>query len=396
MNPEPLPTVSEPTTLPRTLLLIPVYNHAHTLRGVAEACLREGFDVLVVDDGSTDRSLEAVAGLPLLRHKLPLNRGKGAALQAGAAMAASLGYEAIITLDADGQHDPADAKLLLEAATPAWPAIVLGARRMDAPNVPSSSRFGMAFSNFWVRLECGKSLPDTQSGFRLYPTALLTRGGFLSRRYTFEIEVLVRGSWAGLPILSVPINVYYAPGDQRISHFHKFKDNLRLTCLHTWLVIRSLLPWPHRRLHPEQPPENVARAVFHPLRFLRELSREHTSPSELAAAVWVGIFVGSLPIIPFCIAAIVYVCHRFRLNKLVGAAASNVCVAPFVPFLCIEVGHFLRHGQWWTTFTRQALLNEIHLRLWEWLLGSLIVGPILGALGALITYLLVRRFQARE
>ncbi|MBS1197779.1 MAG: glycosyl transferase family 2, partial [Proteobacteria bacterium] len=192
--------------LPKTLLLIPVYNHGSTLRAVVEGCLREGYPVLVVDDGSTDGSLDTVSDLPITRHRLPENRGKGAAIQAGAAVAASLGYEALITLDADGQHDPADAKLLLDAAAPVWPAIVVGARRMDGVNVPSSSRFGMAFSNFWVRLECGKTLPDTQSGYRLYPVSLLMRS-FISRRYTFEIEVLVRGSWAGLPILSTPISV---------------------------------------------------------------------------------------------------------------------------------------------------------------------------------------------
>jgi len=391
VSPDPLPAFS-----PRTLLLIPVYNHARTLRAVVEACLREGHQVLVVDDGSTDGSLETVADLPINRHQLPMNRGKGAAIQAGALLAASLGFEAILTLDADGQHDPADAHLLLAAAAPHWPAIVLGARRMDGANVPRSSRFGMAFSNFWVRLECGRALPDTQSGYRLYPTALLTQGGFLSRRYTFEIEVLVRGSWAGLTILSTPVSVFYAPGKERVSHFHKFRDNLRLSVLHTWLVARSLLPWPHRRLAAERAPDKAAPSLWHPIRFLRQLCQEHTGPAELATATWVGIFIGSLPIIPFGVVTIVYVCHRLRLNKLAGAGASNLCVIPFVPFLCIEVGHLLRYGTWWTAFNRHGLVNEIHQRLWEWLLGSLIVGPLLGALVALPVYLLIKSLRRRS
>jgi len=349
---------------------------------------------LVVDDGSADGSLDTVADLPITRHRLLKNRGKGAAIQAGAAVAESLGYEAVITLDADGQHDPTDAKLLLAAATPAWPAIVLGARQMNSPSVPSSSRFGMAFSNFWVRLECGAALPDTQSGFRLYPLALLTRS-FFFRRYAFEIEVLVQGSWAGLPILSVPISVYYPPRLERVSHFRMFRDNLHLTALHTWLVTRSLIPWPHRRLFPEQSPEKLTWSLLHPIQFFRQLSLEHTSPGELATAVWVGIFIGSLPIIPFGIATILYICHRFRLNKIAGVGASNVCIAPFVPFLCIQMGHFLRYGEWWNTFTRHTMVNEIHFRLWEWLLGSFIVGPTLGFFGALITYILVRAFRAR-
>ena len=375
---------------PRTILLIPVYNHAHTLRGVVERCLGEGYPVIVVDDGSTDAGLETVNDLPVTRHRLAQNRGKGAAIQAGAAIAASLGYEALITLDADGQHDPVDARKLLDVATGAWPAIVLGARRMDVPNVPGSSRFGMAFSNFWVRLECGKTLPDTQSGYRLYPVALLTRK-FISRRYTFEIEVLVRGSWAGLTILSTPVSVYYAPGSDRISHFRLFRDNLRLSALHTVLVTRALIPWPHRRLYPQKAPVINSPSIFlHPVRFFRQLRLEHSSPGELAAAVWMGIFIGALPIIPFGIATTLYVCHRLHLNKLAAVGASNVCIAPFVPFLCIELGHFLRYGEWWMTFTQHTLVNEIHFRLWEWLLGSLILGPILGFIGALLTYALLR------
>jgi len=379
---------------PRTLLLIPVYNHGHTLRAVVEAGLRTGYPVLVVDDGSTDGSLEAVEGLPIRRHRLPVNSGKGAAILAGALIAEREGYDAIITLDADGQHDPAEASSLLETARPHWPAIVLGARGMDVENVPASSRFGMAFSNFWVRLECGRSLPDTQTGYRLYPTALLTRGGFLSRRYTFEIEVLVRGSWAGLPILSTPIRVYYPPGEERVSHFRKFRDNLRLSLLHTWLVTRSLIPWPHRRLVPKAKDPNPS-PLLHPIHFLRRLSQEHTGPGELATAVWVGIFVGSLPIIPFGIAAILYICHRLRLNKLAGAGASNLCVFPFVPFLCVEMGHLLLHGRWWTDFSRQGLVSEVHHRLWEWLLGSLVVGPVLGGIGAGIVYGLIKTLRRK-
>lgn len=404
MNPEPtqaqVPVWPQVPVLapsaPRTILLIPVYNHAGPLRCVVEACLREGYEVLVVDDGSTDGSLETVTDLPVRVHQLPVNRGKGTAIQAGATVAATLGYEAIITLDADGQHDPADAKALLETALPLWPAIVLGARRMNTLNVPASSLFGMAFSNFWVRLECGLTLPDTQSGFRLYPVALLTQSGFLSRRYTFEIEVLVRGSWAGLPILSVPVSVFYAPGDQRVSHFRKFRDNLRLSALHVWLVTRSLIPWPHRRIFPNRSLVKPLSSLRHPIRFLRQLSQEHTSPRALAAAVWVGIFIGSLPIMPFGIATIIYVCHRLHLNKLVAAGTSNVCVIPFVPFLCIEVGHLLLHGAWWTTFTRHALVNEIHYRLWEWLLGSLVVGAVLGGIGALLAYTLLKTLRAKS
>lgn len=380
---------------PKTLVVIPVYNHVKTLRRVTEGALAQGFAVLVLDDGSTDNSIDSVADLPVMRHRLPVNCGKGAAILAGAQLAGSSGYEAILTIDADGQHDPADARLLLETAVTSWPCIVIGARRMDGLNVPRSSIFGRDFSNFWVRLECGQTLPDTQSGYRLYPVEFLSSARFFSRRYTFEIEVLVRGSWAGLPLLTTSVSVYYPPGDERISHFHKFKDNLRLTCLHTLLVTRSLLPWPHRRLFKGGAGAESLPGIFHPAAYFRALSREHSSAAQLAAAVWVGIFLGSLPIIPFGTAAIVYASHRLHLNKLAAFGASNLCCAPFVPFLCIELGHYLLHGRFWYQFNRQTLLTEIHYRLWEWLVGALLLGPLLGAAGALLTYALVRSFRKR-
>jgi glycosyltransferase involved in cell wall biosynthesis len=377
---------------PKTLVVIPVYNHVATLRAVAQGALAQGFDVLVLDDGSTDGSLDSVADLPIGRHRLPVNVGKGGAILAGAQWARGAGYQAILTIDADGQHDPADARLLLEAAMPCWPCIVIGARRMETLNVPRSSLFGRDFSNFWVRLECGQTLPDTQSGYRLYPVEFLESSRFLSRRYTFEIEVLVRGRWAGLPLLSTPVSVYYPPGDERVSHFHKLKDNWRLSCLHTFLVTRSLFPWPHRRLFRKAGAEPLP-SIFEPVRYFKALSREHSSAAQLAAAVWVGIFLGSLPIIPFGIAAIVYASHRLHLNKLAAVGASNVCCAPFVPFLCVELGHYLVYGSFWYQFDRHTLLGELHHRLWEWLLGALLIGPLLGALGALLTYALVRSLR---
>ena len=267
---------------------------------------------------------------------------------------------------------------------------------MDTANVPRSSLFGRDFSNFWVRLECGQTLPDTQSGYRLYPVEFLENSQFIARRYTFEIEVLVRGSWAGLPIRSTPVSVYYPPSDERVSHFHKFKDNLRLSCLHTFLVTRSLSPWPHRRLFRVGAGKDRLPSIFHPVLYFKALSREHSTAAQLAAAVWVGIFLGSLPIIPFGIAAIVYASHRLHLNKFAAVGASNLCCAPFVPFLCVELGHYLVHGRFWYQFNRNTLLNEIHQRLWEWLLGALLLGPLLGAAGAFLTYFLVRTLRKRK
>ena len=384
------------TPLPKTLLVIPVCNHAATLRAVALNGLAEGFPVLVVDDGSTDGGLDTLADLPVARHRFPSTRGKGASILAAAKLAKQSGYDAIVTIDADGRYDPSDARRLLETAFPSWPAVAIGARRVEDANAPRSSLFGRDFSNFWVRLECGHALPDSRSGYRLYPVDFLLDGRFLSTGDPFEAEALVRAGWAGLPLLSVPVPVHCPPAAGRVSHSHPFLDKLRLFCLHAWLVTRSLLPWPHPRRSSRENASPKTVELLHPIRFFRRLSREHSGAGELAAAVWVGIFLGSLPIIPFGIAAIVYVSHRLHLNKLAGVAASNVCVAPFVPLVCVEAGHFLRQGRFLFAFDRHVLLDEIHLRLWEWLLGALVIGPILGFAGALLTYVAVRSLRANR
>jgi hypothetical protein len=269
---------------------------------------------------------------------------------------------------------------------------------MEEADAPGSSVLGRDFSNFWVRLECGRKLPDTQSGFRLYPVDFLLGERFRSRRYAFEVEVLVRAAWAGLPIRSVEVPVRYPPKGERVSHFHRVKDNLRLSFLHAWLVTRSLLPFGRRkrgtRVPGEDPP--LSAMLRHPVRLFRQLSREHDGAGELAAAAWVGIFIGTLPIIPFGLATICYVNHRLHLNKLMGALASNLSAVPVVPFLCIQLGHYFRHGAFWDEFNRRTLLSEAHLRIWEWLLGALLVGPLLGFAGAAATWHLIRTLRARS
>jgi len=376
----------------KVVAVIPLYNHATTVRRVAERTLEQLSELLVIDDGSDDDGAETLAGLPLtlLRHEH--NRGKGAAILTAAAEARRRGASHILTLDADGQHDPDDIPTLLRVLEQESRAIVVGKRDFEQESIPGGSRFGRSFSNFWLRLQTGRSLGDTQSGFRVYPLYVLEGLSLWTRRYTFEIEVLVRAAWAGVPLHDAPISVYYPPGKERISHFRGFMDNWRLTLLNTHLTLRSVVPWPHRKLiHDQEGKLKVS--VFHPVRSLRTLLTENTTPRQLAAAAFVGVILGAAPLIFVHTVAILFAAGFLRLNKVAAVAASQLCMPPLVPALCIELGYYLRFGDWLTEFNMETLGYQGLQRLWEWLLGSLLVGPLLGALAAGVVYLLARSIR---
>jgi glycosyltransferase involved in cell wall biosynthesis len=225
-------------------VVIPVYNHEGTVREVTRKALGLGVPVFVVDDGSTDASFDSIkslgAAVRLLRH--PVNRGKGAALMTGFSEAARVSRWAI-TLDADGQHDPLDSRSLMGAAPATGQRpIVVGARRgMRGASVPWTSRFGREFSNFWVRAAGGPAISDSQSGFRMYPLPEVLSLPTFSRRFQFEVEILVKAAWRGMPVLEVPISVAYGAPGERISHFRPFVDFMRNSNTFTRLILQRLL-----------------------------------------------------------------------------------------------------------------------------------------------------------
>lgn len=223
-------------------VIIPVYNHARTVGDVVKGSLVHAATVLVCDDGSSDGSGEAAraAGATLLIH--PQNQGKGAALRTLFDEALRRGFRYAICLDADGQHFPDDIPALVEAAVQTPGSLVVGARDLAAAGAPGSSQFGRKFSNFWVWFEGGERVDDSQSGFRAYPLPEVPKVAGRRTRYDFEVEILLRAAWAGVPLRSVPIRVLY-PKD-RVTHFRPWADNVRISLLNTLTCLKLLLPLP--------------------------------------------------------------------------------------------------------------------------------------------------------
>lgn len=361
-----------------TLVVIPVYNHAATLRGVVERALEVHDRVLVVDDGSTDQGADVLEGLPVRVVRHAGNRGKGAALRTAAQKARSMGLTHIITLDADGQHDPAEIRHFLRIVEAYPEAVLVGKRDFQAAGAPWSRRFGRAFSNFWFRVQTGRSVGDSQSGFRAYPVDVLLHLPLREKGFAFEIEVLVRAAWAGVEVRDVDISVVYPPGGMHVSHFHLLWDNMRLSLLNARLTMRSMLPWPHARLPGASGKEGPKASILHPIRSLRILLKGDASPARLAAAAVLGVFLGALPLIGFHTVTILFAAGFLRLNRIAAVGASQLCMPPLVPAFCIEAGYFMRHGRFLTEVSLQTLGYQALERIYEWLIGSLVVGPILG------------------
>lgn len=366
--------------------VVPVFNNGGTLKDVALGCRRHLAQVLVVDDGSTDVDVAALfadTDIEVLAHSE--NRGKGAALLSALEWVRRRGGEWMVCVDADGQHNPDDLLVFFPMLGNHPESIVVGARDFSGENIPGGSRFGRKFSNFWIKLECGAKVSDSQSGFRAYPVELLSQMKLRGNRYDFEVEVLAKAVWHGLRIEDVPVSVHYPPQEERVSHFDQWKDNLRLTGRHALLVGRRLLPWPHKKL--AKPDERDWKTLLlHPRKVLAMLLKENSSPVELGVAAAVGILLATLPLIAMHTIAILYVTTKLNLNRLLAVNVQHFCAPPFVPLACIGLGFFLRTGAWIGREDLRSVASELPQYFVDWLIGSLVLAPILAIAGGLIVF----------
>jgi glycosyltransferase involved in cell wall biosynthesis len=212
----------------RFAIVIPVYNHGTCLEDVIIRAQKLNLPVIAVDDGSTDdtpRLLSGFTDISVITHRT--NKGKGAAIKTGLKAACRIADWAL-TMDADGQHNPADATALIRQAHNSGRGLIIGCRTgMNHPNVKWTSRMGRRFSNFWVKTCGGPLVSDSQSGFRAYPLPEVIDFNIAANHFDFEVEVLVQARRHGLKVTEVPVGVTYMPPEKRISHFRPWRDFLR-------------------------------------------------------------------------------------------------------------------------------------------------------------------------
>lgn len=231
----------------KVCVVMATYNNEGTLCDVVDRILKFTQDLIVVNDGSTDSTRELLS-----RYKNDVmivdyrkNRGKGYALKTGLQTSLANGYAYAITIDSDGQHYPEDIPLFVNVLAMNRGALIVGCRDFQSDNMPGKNIFANRFSNFWFRVLTFINLPDTQTGFRLYPLKKLANLKMLTSRYEAELELLVGSAWRGTTLIPIMVNVYYPEKEKRVSHFRPFSDFLRLSLLNASLCIVAIFfGWP--------------------------------------------------------------------------------------------------------------------------------------------------------
>ena len=234
----------------KNCVIIPVYNSENLIANVLKSVSQHIENLIVINDGSTDGTLDAIhrCGLDpqspdrtFTLVSYPKNSGKGYALQCGFRKASEMGFTHALTMDADGQHLATDIATLFQASEKQPDALIVGSRKFDNPNMPQGNVFANNFSNFWFMVQTGKRLPDTQTGFRVYPLQKIGKMRIFTNRYEAELEILVRSAWRNIPIVSQAINVYYPTDNERVSHFRAGKDFFRISVLNTVLCFLAVI-----------------------------------------------------------------------------------------------------------------------------------------------------------
>jgi glycosyltransferase involved in cell wall biosynthesis len=376
-------------------VIIPTYNNAATLATVIRDVMLYTDQVIVVNDGSTDHTLEIVRQFPAVQLvTYEKNVGKGWALRQAFKYAVQQGYKFAITIDSDGQHFAKDLPVFINKLKEEKNVLIIGSRNMNQSSVPGKSSFGHKFSNFWFKVETGIACPDTQSGYRLYPVWLLRNTRLITRKYEFEIEVLVRSAWKGIEIESVPVSVYYPPKEERVSHFRPFKDFTRISILNTVLVLITFL---------YIKPRDFIRSLFQKKKLKEmvqaELFGSHYPDSIKALSVAFGIFMGIIPIWGFQLVVAIFLAILFRLNKLLVIIAANISIPPMIPIIIFTS---YKAGAYWMgadaseiSFHSKISLETIQKNLQQYIYGSITLAIVAGIVAGLLTFVLLKLFKRK-
>lgn len=370
-------------------VVIPTYNNQKTLKRVIDGVLGYTQNIIIINDGSTDSTQEILAQYPQIQViSLPINKGKGNALQIGFKKAENLGFHFAITIDSDGQHYPDDIAIFVEhLALENEDVLLIGNRNMSQDGIPKKSSFGNRFSNFWFWFETGIKLEDTQSVYRLYPLKSIPKRYF-TPKFEFEIEVIVRSAWKKIPVKNVPIKVLYDP-NERVSHFRPYKDFTRISILNTFLVAIKLI-----YIIPRDFINNFRKKSFK--KFIQEDILESAGSNKTKAfSIALGIFIGLSPVWGFQTLLVISLSVLFKLNKVLAFVASNISLPPFIPII-IAVSLFI--GAPFVNGNTDIFSGEMNFELvknhaLQYLIGSFILATVVSTILGISAYFFLNKMS---
>lgn len=381
----------------RYCVIIPTYNNDTTLERVINGVSKVTGDIIVVNDGSTDGTSGIIDKLTDKYDSLkvisyPENIGKGYAIRKGFDLAVREGYNYAITIDSDGQHDPADIPAFIAGIENEPDKLIIGDRNLAGRNISGGSRFANNFSNFWFKFLTGIKLRDTQTGFRLYPLDKLKSMRFYTRKYEFETEVLVRAAWKGIKIDSVTVKVYYPPQEERVSHYRFFRDFLRISILNTVLVIIAILyvkPFSFARYLKK---ENIRDFVNKHILLTRE------SNLKISLGIALGIFMGIVPIWGFQLITALTLAHIFKLSKFLVAVAANISIPPMIPlilYLSYVTGGIVLGTGSRISFSGEITLKTFENNVFQYITGAIVFAAVFAVFAGLASFLILKLIRRR-
>ena len=208
----------------RACVIIPAYNESKEIAGLIKDIKTKVPDVLVVDDGSTDPTSQVASQAGAIVIRNIVNQGKGACLKQGFKYALANNFDAVITMDGDGQHLPEDLLAFTRGAESSASAILVGNRMLETKDMPWLRIITNKFMSWVISILSKQKIPDTQCGFRLIRSAVLEKIELKTTKFETETEILIKASRLGFKIESVPIKTVYRGGKSQIN---PFVDTLR-------------------------------------------------------------------------------------------------------------------------------------------------------------------------
>jgi glycosyltransferase involved in cell wall biosynthesis len=209
-------------------ILIPAYNAEKTIPAVVRECLDHGLPVVLVDDGSSDKTSGLLLGLPVTLLKHERNLGKGAALKTGFAWAMQAGFDGVVTVDADGQHDISAIPLLIASAQCGNWGILIASRHSQFEEMAGLRKLWNRIGVWCIWKRTGFEITDSQSGFRYYSREVVKNVSLKSNGYAMEMEIFLKAWKSGFTVGSLPVAARVADG-RATSHFRPFKDTFNIS-----------------------------------------------------------------------------------------------------------------------------------------------------------------------